>query len=55
LTITEKSYAPYRPAKKGEYFQNPGSDPFFNLKTAAAVAQALLEAGLYYALLLVSS
>lgn len=31
------------------------SDPFFNLKTTAAIAQALLEAGLDNPLLLASS
>jgi hypothetical protein len=46
----------HRPAVfKKENTSQRASDPLFNLKTAAAVAQALLESGLDHALLLASS
>ncbi len=43
------------PQKKENTSRASGSGPFFNLKTAAAAAQALLEAGLYHSVLLVTS
>ncbi len=43
------------PQKKENTSRAPCSGPFFNLKTAAAAAQALLEARLYHSVLLVPS
>lgn len=43
------------PQKKENTSRTSGSDPFFNLKAAAAAAKALLEPGLYNSMLLVSS